>query len=194
MFLKKSRMGKSWKHGDRMRESHIKHSTYASPMYLLVKDHKKVEDGELHSTRSVVSHIEGIRASMSTIVSEFLEPLADSLEDRMEVISTEDYQNRLIECNRRLSQEWTEGEEVVHIGADAKALFPSLSAQRTGRIIREVVLESDLGWRELSQRGDITEGRSQGLPARSRWVLTETEMRTNGSSRPEIRQRLRRGN
>ena len=70
----------------------------------------------------------------------------------MEVISTEDYLNRLTECNRRLGQEWTEGEELVHIGADVKALFPSLSAQRSGRIVREVVLESDLKFEGVDYR------------------------------------------
>ena len=37
-------------------------------------------------------------------MSEFLEPLADSLEDKMEVISTEDYLSRLTDCNERLSE------------------------------------------------------------------------------------------
>ena len=152
MFLKMSRMGESWNHEDRMRESNIKHSMYVSPMSLLVKDHKKVKEGEAVPTRPVVSANEGIGTSLSTILSEFLEPLADSLEDRMEVISTEDYLNRLTECNRRLGQEWTEGEELVHIGADVKALFPSLSAQRSGRIVREVVLESDMKFEGVDYR------------------------------------------
>ena len=152
MFLKMSQMGESWNHKERMRESNIKHSMYVSPMYLLVKDHKKVEEGETNKTRPVVSFREGIGTSLSTILSEFLEPLADSLDDRMEVISTEDYLNRLTECNRRLGQEWTEGEELAHIGADVKALFPSLSAQRSGRIVREVVLESDMKFEGIDYR------------------------------------------
>ena len=144
MLLKMSRMGESWNHEERMRESNIKHSMYTSPMYLLVKDHKLVEKGGEIPTRPVVSANEGIGTSLSTILSEFLEPLADSLEDRMEVISTEDYLNRLTECNKKIEEEWKEGEELTHIGADAKALFPSLSAERSARIVREVAMESEL--------------------------------------------------
>ena len=50
-------------------------------MSLLVKDHKKVEEGELSKSRPVVSSFEGLGMSHSNICFEVIKPLADNLED-----------------------------------------------------------------------------------------------------------------
>ena len=91
-------------------------------MSLLVKDHKKVEEGKLPKTRPVVSASEGIGTSFSNILSEIVEPLADSLTDSMEVISTEDFISRIEETNESLAK--ISPDEVALVGADATAMFP----------------------------------------------------------------------
>ena len=137
------------------------YSSYASPMSLLLKDHKKWEVGDLPQTRPVVSGNEGLGTSMSNIVSEFLEPLADSEEENFEIISTEDLLYRVRMCNEIIKKEWEEktktGEiedmpEIVMVGADVKALFPSIKSRRTGRIVREAVLRSRLQFKGINYR------------------------------------------
>ena len=142
MLLKVTKMGSNWQHEDRHRESNIKHSGYVAPMSLLVKDHKKVEEGKLPKTRPVVSASEGIGTSFSNILSEIVEPLADSLTDSMEVISTEDFISRIEETNESLAK--ISPDEVALVGADATAMFPSLGAERSARIVRNVMMESTL--------------------------------------------------
>ena len=161
MFLKISNMGEDWGHQQRHREAGIKHSAYASPMSLLLKDHKKWAEGDLPQTRPVVSGNEGLGTSMSNIVSEFLEPLADSEEENFEIISSEDLLYRVRICNEIIKKEWDEktktGEledmpELVMIGADVKALFPSIKSRRTGRIVREAALRSRLKFKGINYR------------------------------------------
>ena len=91
-------------------------------------------------------------------------------------------------------------------------MFPSLTAQRSGRIVREVVLESEMKFEGIDYRAaammvrygmDLFEIRRLGLknivprsqesPVRRLLVVTETEMRTGGSFPLESQQRLRRG-
>ena len=51
----------------------------------------------------MVAANEGIGASLSNIMSELLDPLADSLTNKMEIISTEDGISRIEDCNERLA-------------------------------------------------------------------------------------------
>ena len=161
MLLKISNMGEDWGHQARHRESCIKHSAYASPMSLLIKDHKKVEEGDLPQTRPVVSGCEGLGVSISNIVSEFLEPLADSEEENFEIISSEDLLYRARICNEMIRKDWEsrqedgdleEMPEIVMIGADVKALFPSIMSRRTGRIVRKALLRSRLKFKGINYK------------------------------------------
>ena len=138
MLLKITEMGKDWRHEDRFRESNIKHSGFVAYLSLLLKDHKKVKEGQPFPTRPVVAANEGIGASLSNILSEMLDPLADSLTDKMEIISTEDGISRYKDCNKRLAAEWTQEDSVGLIGADVSKLFQSLYARQTAQVIREI--------------------------------------------------------
>ena len=108
MLMKITNMCENWNHEGSHREANIKHSGYVSPLSLLLKDHKQTAANELPPTRPVVSANEGLGTSISNIISEIIEPLADSLVDKMEVISTEDFLHRVDECNKKLEKEWTE--------------------------------------------------------------------------------------
>ena len=69
----------------------------------------------------------GIEASISNILSEILEPLADMIEDTMEITSKEDGISRINAANEKLSKEWSDTNIVGLIGFDVKALFHSMS-------------------------------------------------------------------
>ena len=183
MLLKITDMGSHWNHEDRHRESNIKHSGYVAFLTLLLKNHKDPVDGKW-STRPVVSANEGIGTSLSNILSEVLEPLADSLEDKIEVISTEDMLYRVNECNKLLQAEWTQEDQVGCIGADVRMLFPQLTSRNTGRIIREQFVKSKL---EL-------ENVDYGSAAMYvRYGMEDYEIRALGLSRVVPRRRYTRG-
>ena len=60
----------------------------------LDKDHKEMKEGALPATRPVVSGCAGMSLSMSNILSDIIEALADARKDPPEVISTEDFKSR----------------------------------------------------------------------------------------------------
>ena len=47
MFNKGFQTGKSWGHEERVHESTTSDSNLVPPLYLMVKDHKEVKEGEL---------------------------------------------------------------------------------------------------------------------------------------------------
>ena len=174
MLLKVTSMGQDWRHEERHRESHIHHNGFVAEMCLLLKDHKNKKEGEPWPTRAVVGANQGITASMSNIVSEMLEPLADSLPDKMEIISTEDGLSRINDCNDKLAAEWTPEDIIGLIGADVKAMFASMSAKQTARVVRDVFLESDLEFKGINY---------QSAAMYVRYGMTDAEIRSLGLTR-----------
>ena len=138
MWIKMAGMGENWGHQARIREACIQHSATISPMYQLLKDHKAVKEGELPTTRPVISGYTGMGVSLSDIASEYLEAIANAEEYPIEVVSTEDFVARINRYNKRIDEEKEAGEVqqegAVLVGADAKALFPSMLAEITARI------------------------------------------------------------
>ena len=59
-------------------------------MYLVVKDHKEVPEGDLPKTRPIVSGCRSMGVHLADLLSEVVEGLADKIEDKIEVISNED--------------------------------------------------------------------------------------------------------
>ena len=84
-------IGKTWGHQDRVRESTISQSNSIPPMYLMVKDHKKVEEDKYPKTRPVVSNCRGMGSPLSNTMSDLVESLATAMESSFESCSTEDY-------------------------------------------------------------------------------------------------------
>ena len=65
-------------------------------MYLLDKDHKSRKEGQkLPATRPVVSGYRGMGLSLSNIVSDIVENIANVRDNPLEVISTEDLLSRV---------------------------------------------------------------------------------------------------
>ena len=136
MWLKMANVGENWDHEDRLRESCLQNTNNVPPMYLLAKDHKIREPGQLPATRPVVSGCSGMQLSLSNLLSDHLESLANSRQNPIEVISTEDMLSRINSYNENVS-EANQNIEKVLVGADCIQLFPSLKAAQSGRIVRE---------------------------------------------------------
>lgn len=76
MWVKITGACKNWNQIDRVRETLINHSNMVPPMYLLLKDYKKIIEGELPSTRPVVSGCNGLNFNLNNLLSEVLEPIS----------------------------------------------------------------------------------------------------------------------
>ena len=150
MWIKMTCLGEAHNHEDRARESKLSKSQNLASMYLLLKDHK-----EKLSTRPVVTGCNSNTLGLSNIVAELLESVCNSMSSPYEVISTEDMLSRIEDCNRDILRNRAEkidrgesltkeDEELFVIANDVVALFPSMSSERTGKVVRELVEESEL--------------------------------------------------
>ena len=114
------------------------------PMYLTIKDHKPVKEGELPSTRPIVSGCQSLSRHLSNILSEIVESLSQSVEDSGEVISTEDLISKIEEYNAKIRSGEISDEELILLGIDAVALFPSLDPEQTAKEVREEFVRSEM--------------------------------------------------
>ena len=164
MWLKITNIGEDWNHGDRFRETCINHSCTISSMYLLIKDHKTVKEGELPPTRPVCSSCGSMGVHLSNILSEILDAIVNSLDGKIEVISTEDMLSKVDAYNKDVDG----GKEcqvvqndakpiatpkcqlkhklgkVAITGADATALYPNLKGRHSAELARDAYLKSNL--------------------------------------------------
>ena len=92
MMIKVFKIGGSWRHGQRVRETMLGESLSICPMSLLFKDHKgwSASDGTIPPTRPVVGGHCGINMHLSEIVSDILDPVVSNYQGGREIISTED--------------------------------------------------------------------------------------------------------
>ena len=148
MWIKMAQFGSDWNHQSRMREAVIQNSGLVPNLSLLLKDHKSIKPGEIPKTRPVVGAFQGMGVGLSEMLSGFLEAMADCKENTIEVISTEDFVNRINEFNKVSC----EGENLVIVGADATALFPSMWARTTGRTVGKAALKTTLVVKGLNYR------------------------------------------
>ena len=167
MWLKITGMGENWQQCDRMRETTINQSCSVPPLSLLIKDHKPVAPGELPQTRPVVSGCDGMDVHFGNIVSEHLDAISEAEEQTIDVISTEDFLNKVdvyndeqtvmndgkVDSERDSANDdecpTMPEEKVAFVGADAKCLYPSCKGRHTGRCVREAALRSKVkveGW------------------------------------------------
>ena len=174
MFIKMTGMGNEWNQGDRMRTSTITRSKTLASLFLQLKDHKKTLD-----TRAVVSACDSYTVGLSNILSDFIESVANAVNEPCEVISSEDMLSRIHRCNKDLEtlrkqrlengETLSEDEEKIFIiGADVIALFPSMTSVRTARIARDEVTKSPIecdgmNYKEMSRYICIMEKMTSGV-------------------------------
>ena len=119
-----------------------------------LKDHKKIQPGEIPKTRAIISSKSGMGVHLNNILSELVEPLADNIEDKIEVISGEEMLNRIDRLNKLVeiqeqggeatadTQELIDLTRAVLTGANAVALYPSMKKLSTGKVVREEAIRS----------------------------------------------------
>ena len=153
-WLKILGYGNTWVQSDRFRKTCVNHSENVPPLYLLLKDHKQVGEGELPKTRPVCSSQQGMNHQLSNLISEFLEPVAEASNISAKVASSEDLLSQLDKLNSKLksmcksklmsSQLSSELDDIVLLGAYAIALYPSLNKEILAEVVSEAVAKSDL--------------------------------------------------
>ena len=147
-WLKMGSAGSKHGHEDRFRSTCLSGAVATANMYSLLKDHKDPDPGGAPKSRSVVSDCTGMGAHLSNILSNFLEPISESINDRIDVVSTEDALRHVDEFNAHLQDE---PGNFVLIGADAVALYPSIQAATTAKAIGDEVREQcDLDFEEIN--------------------------------------------
>ena len=138
-------------HQDRINRSKLCSSENAAPKYYMYKDHK-VEGG----FRPVVGGCNSDTLGLSNTLSEVVEAVANAVVNPFEVVSSEDLLSRVAECNDKLKElqaqhhvDWDWNEDYILIGSDVKSLFSSLSAELSGKAIREQFAKSKISWNNI---------------------------------------------
>ena len=154
MWCKMTNAGQDFDHDDRIITSKTTKSNNLSSLYFLIKDHKATL-----AVRPVVTGCSGNSLGLSNSVSDLLEAVANSVIDAYEVISSEDLLAEVHECNRKVTEKikakMQRGEEIdwekelIMFGSDVVALFPSLTSENTGRIVRRQIQKSSMKFKGM---------------------------------------------
>lgn len=153
-WLKFTSAGESHQHEERFRMTCTSQAAAPATMYLLHKDHKQVATGEIPPSRPVVSDLTGMGVHLSNLVSTILEPIAEAIPNKIDVISTEDAMARIEEFNVMTQ---TTNKKYVLIGADAVSLYPSLQAASTSKAVGAEIRENcnlefpDMDWHSMAK-------------------------------------------
>ena len=152
-WIKMTNLGEAHGHHQRMIESKLNSSESMAPRYYMFKDHKSGR-----GWRPVVSGCSSGTLGLSNLISEVLESLCVSVKNPYEVISSTDMLSRVEEFNnwvKRTKLEkgelWDWRDEYMLIGSDVKALFPSLSADKTSKLVREQAEKINMEWENLDE-------------------------------------------
>ena len=150
MWCKILNVGEALGHFKRIASAKTTESELATNKYLIFKDHKK-EGGY----RPMVSGCTSNTLGLSNMLSDIVESLCLSVKEPFEIISAEDLLARVDSFNREIKGEiekdpnydWRD--EYILLGTDVKALFPSMSAERSGKAVRKQVEKSQIVWEEV---------------------------------------------
>ena len=103
MLQKILNIGSEHNHVERVRESLIQRSKNVAKLVLLGKDHKSVDPVTgLIKTRPVHTANTGMDAPLSDLISDFVDPFIDILENSNEIISSEDLKNKIDAYNKEV--------------------------------------------------------------------------------------------
>ena len=127
-----------------------------APLYVLLKDHKPVVEGELPKTRPVCSSQQGLNYHLQNTLSDIIEPLAEEVEGSIEVGSTEDLLHEVDKLNAWWKEHHLDEdlEDVMTLGCDAVSLFPNLKKEETAQELFQEMVDSKVkvegvSWKEM---------------------------------------------
>ena len=144
-----SSRGKAHRHTKHMRKTVINHSSAIPPLYLLLKDHKKPDNG-LHPTRPVVSSNKGMNLFLNDLLHDYLQPIQDNMRGSEDISSTEEALHRIDNLNSILRQKKLDDDmsdiPVYMVGADIVGLYTNLSKASVTNSVYKAALESKLTW------------------------------------------------
>jgi len=163
--------GMNHDHLERIIASKQSESENAASKYFMFKDHK-AEGGY----RPVVSGCNSDTLGLSNTLSEIVEAVCMAVEDPYEVVSSEDMLSRIVDVNEKIEEIMNENDDNMYLerlyvdgaaheknnaskeieynwqseymllGTDVKSLFPSLSANLTGKAVRKQISKSPIHW------------------------------------------------
>ena len=126
-------------HQNRVRKIQINKTSAVAPMYLAVKDHKKVEESKLPKTRPIVFGCLCMEVYLAKDQSDIVEILPNIIAFPMESVGSEDQVALLNNYHKKIGLEVNYTKEyMVILGVNVIALFASLN---TDEVVREVKLE-----------------------------------------------------
>ena len=138
-------------------------------LYFLIKDHKKIKDGEtLPPLRGVCSAKNGPGSRFSSLLSTILNKASDAENSSTECRSTEEAMRRVLETNREIRERVASGdvdfqkrvESLIALSMDVNALYPSVEKREATQIIYERLLDLltsgklsmvNVDWREVGK-------------------------------------------
>ena len=102
MLSKILAIGEEVGHQDRIRGIYVNNSETIAPAYVMVEDYKKVKSGELPKCRLVVGGNSSMSVHLSNILSDVVENLAESLDNKAEVKSRAHMLNKIDTYNAKV--------------------------------------------------------------------------------------------
>ena len=158
---------------DRIRQAYSSVGARPGPIFFLVKDHKKVKEGEvMPPTRGVCSAKAGPGSRLSNLTSTILNRAADSMKAETECMSTEEALRKILESNRDIRRRAEEDEtfreairNLTILSMDVERLYPSLKIEEVCPILYEMLVKlqedgklqvMDVDWREVGKYLVIT--------------------------------------
>ena len=136
----------AWKSDDRVKQALTSTSGRPPPIYGLPKDHKSVSEGQEHPLRPVCGANNGPGARLSDLLAQIISP-CNNMAGSDWVDSTEDLQAQIQSFNALPRNERS---SMVAFSMDAKALFPSIEIERSAEVVFDLLLESDIEYRNIS--------------------------------------------
>ena len=126
----------------------MNHSEEVPPLYLVIKGHKVVQPGQLPKTRPIVAACQSMTRHMAGLLSDLIEALADNMSNPLEVVSSEDLLAVIEEYNQQVQAGYFgddfDPDEVLLLGADVRALSPSLDCKEVSKEVMKKLLETEM--------------------------------------------------
>ena len=149
-------LGSRWGQEKRMQGAMLNHFCRPPPLTILTKDHKPVRQDGSRPGRPLCLARKAPNMILGNLMSTLLERVADSYNDANECINTETMCRGLDDANKAIFAAGEDPNKFTVGSIDAIALYPSLKVESTVKIIKQMVIESevdftDVCWQSLAK-------------------------------------------